>query len=121
MQVGERVGRVAGRVEPAAALGQGGDLVRGERRCERILVPQAGRNGRLARKPEVVEERRGEAHTSTGLGHRPGAPAERRRACLHLALRFAELHQLVFAGRRSAGWMTSSTSPYATASSGAMK
>ena len=120
VQVGERVGRVARRVEPAAAV-RTADVVHAERSGEPILVPKAGRNGGLAGKPEVIEERRGESHTSTRPGHRPRPPAEHGCACFQFPLRFAELHQRAFLGRRSAGWMTSSTSPYATASSGAMK
>ena len=120
MQVGERIGRVARRVEPAAAV-RAADVVHAERSGEPILMPKAGRNGGLTGKPEVVEERRGEPHTLTRPGHRPGAPAEHGGAGLHSSLRLAELHQRVFASRVSAGWMTSSTSPYATASSGVMK
>src|SRR4029077_9060002 len=85
----------------------------------RVLLGTDG-DRRGGRCPHRVVEHRAEPDSRTRLPDRPDAPTAHPDAA-HFADSFAGLHHRAPANRTSAGWMTSSTSPYATASSGVMK
>jgi hypothetical protein len=105
-------------VEAAVALGAGHGM-HADKWSERILVATALGHERAAVRPHEVVKDGAETNARRRLRHDPGAPTRHRPA--GLANGASGFHQCALARRLSAGWMTSSTSPYATASSGAMK
>jgi len=110
-QVRERIDGIVRRMESARA--------RELRSLVRVLLGTDGdRGGR--RRPHRVVEHRAEPDSRTRLPDRPDSPGAHPVAT-HFADSFAGLHHRAPANRTSAGLMTSSTSPYATASSGVMK
>src|SRR5262245_59794176 len=117
-RVRQRLDRIVRGMEAAIAL-HAGNRMRTNRRCERILVTPAPRDHGLSLRPHEVVQDGAEPEPGSRLRDDPRTPTRHRPA------RFPKcatgLHQRAFASRVSAGWMTSSTSPYATASSGAMK
>ena len=110
-QVRERIDGIVRRMESAHA--------RELRGLVRVLLG-TDRDRRGRRSPHRVVEHRAEPDSRTRLPDRPDAPGAHPDAT-HFADSFAGLHHRAPANRTSAGWMTSSTSPYATASSGVMK
>ena len=116
-RVRKRIHRVARRVEAAVAR-RARHRVRPDGRGERILVQPAFGNDRSAGRPDEIVQDGAEPEPAARLDHGPGPPAGD--GTTALAKCASGLHQRAFANRVSAGWMTSSTSPYATASSGVM-
>jgi len=110
-QVRERIDRIVRRMESTRA--------RALRGLVGVLLGTGG-DRRGGRRPHRVVEHRAEPDSRTRLPDRPDAPGTHTDAA-HFADSFAGLHYRAPANRTSAGWMTSSTSPYATASSGVMK
>lgn len=110
-QVRERIDRIVHSMKTARA--------RELRGLVRVLLGTDG-DRRGGRRPHRVVEHRAEPDSRTRLPDRPDAPAAHPDAA-HFADSVAGLHHRAPANRTSAGWMTSSTSPYATASSGVMK
>src|SRR5262245_39110675 len=111
------VDRVACGVEAAVAL-RARHGMRAERCRKRIVLEAALRKCGTAVRPDELVEHRAETRAVRRLGDDPGAPPGDRAAAL--TKRASGFHQLVLARRVSAGWITSSTSPYATASPGVM-
>src|SRR5262249_12950983 len=111
------VDRVACGVEAAVAL-RAGHGMRAEWRCERIVLEATLRQCGAAVRPDELVERRAQTRPVRRLRDDPGAPPGD--GATALAKCASGLHQFVLARRVSAGWITSSTSPYATASSGVM-
>jgi hypothetical protein len=111
MQIGERIDRIARRMKAARAGKRGGD----------VRFPATARSERGASwLPHRVVDDRSQPYPVPCLDHGPCAPA--RDAATTGANSLADVHRRAFVARRtSAGWITSSTSPYETASSGAMK
>lgn len=112
-EIRQGVGRVAGGVETAVALGTGNRV--------RRRLPVGGvavGKGRLPHVPEHVVEDRPEAKAGGRLGHDPGPPAPD--GLRGFADGGPDLHQEASTRPSADGGMTWSTSPYATASSGPM-
>ena len=111
MQIGESVDRIPRRMEAARAGKRGGD----------VRFPALARGDRgAAWVPHGVVDDRSQPYPGIRLDHGPGTPA--RDAAMTGPNSLADVHRRAFvASRASAGLMTSSTSPYATASSGVMK
>jgi len=92
----------------------------GKRGCDVRFPAQARGNGGAAWVPHGVVDDRTQPYPGIRLDHGPGTPA--RDAATTGPNSLADFHRRAFvASRASAGLMTSSTSPYATASSGVMK
>lgn len=106
--VRQSVGGIARGMEAAVALVAGHGMCR-DRQRERLVVTPALGEGRPAVRPHQVVQHRGEAQPGPGLGHDPRAPAGDDATAL--ANWATGLHQRALARRRSAGWITSSTSP----------
>ena len=76
-QVRQRIGRIPSRVK-AAIADASGDWMRVERLSERILVPPALGQRRLADRPDQVVQDRAEPHPGRRLCDDPRAPADDR-------------------------------------------
>ncbi len=111
MQIGESLDRIPRGMEAARAGKRGGD----------VHFPALARSdGGAAWVPDGVVDDRSKSYPGIRLDHGPGTPA--RDAATTGPNSLANVHRRAFvASRASAGLMTSSTSPYATASSGVMK
>ena len=116
-RIRERVRGVTRRVEAAAALPPRNG-VRPHGGGKRVLVQPALREDGPTGGPDEVVQDGAEPEAGRSLDHGPGPPPGDGTAAF--AKRASGLHQRAFTIRVSAGWMTLSTSPYATASSGVM-